>query len=722
MYRRRNALAAVAVVIASFAFAASASAATVHVNTTVDENFVTNGSCSLREAIAATNADLSSSDCPLAGVPGADAIILDLPDSTLNLTNVGDGELLVTDTGGLTIAGPGMNFLTINAAPNERVIESTGGVPMSINGLKIENGNFSDVGTAGGGGISAGGNLSLIDVKVADNTATATTATGNVSAVGGGVYVAAGTLTVSNSVIANNTATASNSLPDDGVPATGNDVNAQGGGVFGNAVTISNSTISGNTASGTDDHGTGDFEGVHVSGGGIASPDLTLTRSTVSDNHLVASAPEDSASAWGGGILSNGTGSIELSTIAGNTISASGLATSPLGAGIKTFGTLTLRSDTIAGNGPLTGGMPGANLSPAPGTMTLKNTIVDNPIGTASTNCGSAVTSSGFNIDSGTSCGLDPVTIQTDQEGVSPMLGALADNGGPTDTMLPGTTSPAIDKGSAASQADPTHDQRGLTRPVNSATVTNVAGGDGSDIGAVEAQAPPAPAVFGTSPSSPEFNDVSPEVTGATFDGPSAAEDPTSVNLFSDSGCITAVSTTSDDPTDFTGGGITALLSPNTTTTLFANTSNDYGISSPCSSSFASYTLDSLGPVMTIDPGPADATDHTPTFTFHGTDASMFTTECSVDGAAFSPCLFSYTSAPLGNGLHSFQVQGTDSLGTGGAPATRAFTISTPTVTPPVTTPTPTPPVTTPAPKKKKCKKAKKGSASAAKKCKKHKK
>ena len=63
-------------------------------------------------------------------------------------------------------------------------------------------------------------------------------------------------------------------------------------------------------------------------------------------------------------------------------------------------------------------------------------------------------------------------------------LGPLQDNGGPTQThaLLPGSA--AIDSGNSGGV---TRDQRGFSRPVG---IAKVVGGDGSDIGAFEVQAP----------------------------------------------------------------------------------------------------------------------------------------------------------------------------------------------------------------------------------------
>ena len=71
--------------------------------------------------------------------------------------------------------------------------------------------------------------------------------------------------------------------------------------------------------------------------------------------------------------------------------------------------------------------------------------------------------------------------------GEDPQLGALAANGGPTQTLKPSLTSPVLDKGIATAAF--TADQRGLSRPFDIPTVTNTTTGDAADIGAVELQA-----------------------------------------------------------------------------------------------------------------------------------------------------------------------------------------------------------------------------------------
>jgi hypothetical protein len=85
-------------------------------------------------------------------------------------------------------------------------------------------------------------------------------------------------------------------------------------------------------------------------------------------------------------------------------------------------------------------------------------------------------------------------TGATDILGKDPQLGPLAENGGPTETMVPAPTSPVLDQGKSFGL---TTDQRGLSRPFPLPTISHVpAGGDRSDIGAVETRTPSVAAVL----------------------------------------------------------------------------------------------------------------------------------------------------------------------------------------------------------------------------------
>ncbi|MGO9957102.1 MAG: choice-of-anchor Q domain-containing protein [Solirubrobacteraceae bacterium] len=125
------------------------------------------------------------------------------------------------------------------------------------------------------------------------------------------------------------------------------------------------------------------------------------------------------------------------------------------------------------GTGPLGTGGPGdagmgGGIS-AYGSITSQNTLVS---GNSGTNCLGVVTDHGHNLSfPDNSC---PGTNG------DPMLGPLADNGGPTQTMALGAGSAAIDQVPATGAGCPATDQRGVSRPQGAAC----------DIGAFEAALP----------------------------------------------------------------------------------------------------------------------------------------------------------------------------------------------------------------------------------------
>jgi CSLREA domain-containing protein len=110
----------------------------------------------------------------------------------------------------------------------------------------------------------------------------------------------------------------------------------------------------------------------------------------------------------------------------------------------------------------------------------LMNTIIANNTSSAGPgNCNvqdMIIQSAGHNLDSDGSCFL---TAAGDLPKHNPLLGPLADNGGPTDTQALLSGSPAINAGAA--DGCPQYDQRGVPRPH----------GAGCDIGAYERLAGP---------------------------------------------------------------------------------------------------------------------------------------------------------------------------------------------------------------------------------------
>ncbi|QBB72388.1 hypothetical protein ELE36_19555 [Pseudolysobacter antarcticus] len=205
-----------------------------------------------------------------------------------------------------------------------------------------------------------------------------------------------------------------------------------GGGIESDGfLTLIDTSVSGNSA---------------TQGGGIASRStLTLVNSTVSGN---------SSFYGGGGIYIAGNLTLTNSTISGNsTVNDSGGGIYMLGGG------MTLKNSTISANqvpGNRSGGGIQNNSATAPVAI---NSIIAG-------NVGPDISGSNTSPGAGSSGNII---------GGNPQLGVLANNGGPTWTMLPLPGSPAIDALTCTNA--PATDQRGIARPQ----------GPQCDIGAVEA-------------------------------------------------------------------------------------------------------------------------------------------------------------------------------------------------------------------------------------------
>jgi CSLREA domain-containing protein len=371
------------------------------------------------------------------------------------------GSRLPEVTGVLTITGNGAANTIVQASVCNPVTRPGGCIPASY-------GIFS---------VGAGGNLTLENLTVQHGNATSGSVTGVPSTAGGGVY-SLGTLTIIHSIFSGNKAYDGggvyNTSPLTVTNSTfsGNSALTHGGGVHSTSpLTVMNSTFSGNRA--------------YEFGGGVYSTGMvTISNSTFSENVVFSSA----LPGYGGGISANEV-IIENSTFSNNSANS----TTPLdkGGAVYTFYG-HIKNSTFTGNLADNGGgiyiresvlimnstfqNAGYDIFADPGLVTLENSII------AGSGCYEAVLSSiyanSFNLDTDGSCG-NAVTKTLAEIN----LGALTDNGGPTQTLalLPGSA--AIDAGDDAVCADingPNNlDQRGVTRPQ----------GAHCDIGAFEAEA-----------------------------------------------------------------------------------------------------------------------------------------------------------------------------------------------------------------------------------------
>ena len=196
------------------------------------------------------------------------------------------------------------------------------------------------------------------------------------------------------------------------------------------------------------------------SGGGLAN-----NRGTVSINN---STFADNSAVVGGGLYNAGTVNITNSTFANNSATGGG-------GGLFNFkfgSTMTISESTIADNSAGVGG----GVSNEDSNVNIHGSIVANNTGGDCVVGIQGFNDQGNNLSSDSSCDfISPGDLQN----TNPQLSALADNGGPTQTMALQQGSPAIDDGSSSC---PFTDQRGDARPDNGETTC--------DIGAYEFQDP----------------------------------------------------------------------------------------------------------------------------------------------------------------------------------------------------------------------------------------
>ena len=389
----------------------------------------------------------------------------------------------------IRVEGPGADRLKIDGDDGPVFTQTRAlGLPATITGLTLE-GEARGAGADGGaivlGGADQGYQMSLtIEDCVFSNSIAADD--------GGAIFADGGELTISGTTFEGNEAkgdggaifmelgSSPGTLKITDSRFTRNTSGKDGGAIdvasIDGPTTIERTTIADNTAA--------------ANGGGIrfgTGSDLTVRASTLSGNKATGSGGGMSVSASGPFVLEN-------STISGNTASTTG-------GGIASLNfydqPVTFSNSTIAGNSGAVGGgvyrdgydLPGIK-GPDPDVLRMSSTIVaGNSAGTAPDLAQGPKASGSFDLGFsliGTTAGGAVVTEAPAGSNLlnagDPELAALADNGGPTQTRLPGPASPALDAGIANGLAG---DQRGVQRTID-LPIANPTGGDGTDIGATE--------------------------------------------------------------------------------------------------------------------------------------------------------------------------------------------------------------------------------------------
>ena len=262
--------------------------------TLATDNTGGNSACSLRDAIAAANAQPSGVNATISFWSGISALAAATQASPAVYSVMTGGTLSLTRSvtiNGLT-SGSGsslVNLIAVDGGGTTQVFEvNAGGNAVAINNLTIRNG----FGGNGGGMTVAGGTVMVNNSTFSGNQS---------GAGGGGMFVTGGTVTVSHSTF------------------SANMTNAVGGGgllVENGTVTVSNSTFSANTTN------LGDGGGMLVDNG-----TATVSNSTFSANQATGGN--------GGGVAAmGGTVNLYNSVVAGNSATASADVFGPLNANV----------------------------------------------------------------------------------------------------------------------------------------------------------------------------------------------------------------------------------------------------------------------------------------------------------------------------------------------------------------------------------------------------
>jgi CSLREA domain-containing protein len=425
-----------AVVLAALLVPATAPAATIKVKSNADE-FDVAGNCTLREAIQTANANADQGGCHRrhAGAGAADSVVLEgqteypIVISGGNEDGNAQGDFDIASRIRIKVSGQGR--AAIDANEMDRAIDVQPSGDLRASKLQIANGSPPTNGfSQGGAGILNRGRLDLSRSELTLNDAVVGQAVngGAIEAIGaktildrvdinhntaansgGGISYVTGQLRVTNSVI-----DANSGHGGGGLSVGGSDENAR--------VLLKGTTITGNT----------DFSDFQNAGGGgifvsfFGEGTLKATNITVSGN---------TAFAAGGGIHAySGTLDVNAATITGNTADFNGDSDGH-GGGISGSG-VQVRNSIIAGNEDAAAVNPAQQCAIA--TAGPAHNVVEIGGGCAETGSNLAV--------------------------VNPLLGPLAENGGPTPTYKLLTGSPAI--GHAGKDA-PKNDQRGIKRDSN---------------------------------------------------------------------------------------------------------------------------------------------------------------------------------------------------------------------------------------------------------------
>ena len=449
----------------------------------------------------------------------------------------GFGGGIAADNGGATISG---STITGNLA-----------------GLGGAGGCAATPGMGGNGGVGGGilaSVLTLTNSTVSNNQTRPggqsgldgdspnTTASGQ-GGDGGGIFAYTQAAIAGSTISGNVTGAGGGNGPGTGGTGPGAEGGDGGGAVLQISGSVTNSTFSSNHT-GNGGTSTTTFANRGGNGGGLVFPDpdfppngYAISKSTFTGNFTGSggnSPTQPGDGGAGGAIFAGNAGGVRTlaisdSTLTGNftgsggdhTAGGTGGAGGRGGAiGVGDFATVGLTHLTIAANtsgsggtgGTLgaqsDGGAIGVSSGVTPSTVTVTNSILASNLPATCAVSNATLTDGGHNLVFGTQC-TDITAFST----ADPLLAALADNGGATQTRAIGDASPARDAVPATGAGCTAADQRGTTRPQGTAC----------DAGAYEIFVPP-PDTGGGTP-----GDTPPADTPPADTPPATTQPPTGI-------------------------------------------------------------------------------------------------------------------------------------------------------------------------------------------------
>jgi uncharacterized repeat protein (TIGR01451 family) len=433
--------------------------------------------------------------------------------SQLDSNNSDGSTAFFISNANIIIDGSGAAGLVISGGNTLRPFTLASSSGLTLENLTLQDGLAKGTGTAAeGGAIFSSGTLTLSGVTVKSNqavgsagaNATQPGASGGIgaSAFGGGVYTSGGAVTLTNDTFSGNKALGGNGGKG-GYGLFGSHGGTQGGGgaagggsggglymAAAGTLTLTNDTLSGNTAQGGvgGQGGTGGWGSPHDifaggnggvggvgSGGGIyaAAGTLTLTNDTLSGNNA-----NGGVGGQGGTGFSSNSFPMAPAGNGGNGGAGTGGGLYLVGSSATHLFNALIAQDSVQGGAGGAGGVGKVVVG-----HKWVNSFPGSPGSAADPDVSGTVASSDHDlIGDGTGSNLTNGTggdqVGTSANPINPLLGALAGNGGSTQTMalLPG--SPAIAAGDSSASNLPSTDERGLPRTLNGTI----------DIGAYEAQ------------------------------------------------------------------------------------------------------------------------------------------------------------------------------------------------------------------------------------------